>query len=137
MFGRSTVLPLSYVENCSDAFVEATMQEKARGETFNVVDDEQVTAWRYTQEYLRHAGDRDRTLMVPVPYPLALTVSRAGAAVGRRLFSDGGDLPDLFVPCRMEAQFKPLQFPNDKLRDTLGWRPRWSFAEGLRRSQGT
>lgn len=133
VFGRSTLLPITYVENCADAFVTATVQDSARGETFNVVDDEPVTTWRYTAEYLRRTGTPGR--LVAVPYPAALAASRVGAAVGRRLFAGGGDLPDLFVPARVEAQFKPLAFPNDRIH-ALGWRPRWSFDEALERSYG-
>lgn len=134
VFGRSTLLPLTYVENCADAFVAATVDGAAVGETFNVVDDEPVTARRYTTEYLRRTGTPGR--VVSVPYGSVLAISRLGSAVGARLFPDGGDLPDVLVPERLEALFKPLQFPNQKIRSGLGWSPRVSFEEALRRSYG-
>lgn len=134
VFGRRTLLPLTYVENCAEAFVEATLNDEARSETFNVIDDAPITAWRYTREYLQRAAQPGH--VISVPFPLALGISRLGAAVGRRLFAGGGDLPNLFVPGKLEAQFKPLRFPNDKIRERLGWRPRWSFEEGLQRSHG-
>ena len=133
VFGRSTLIPITHVENCADAFVDATVKDGALHETFNVVDGEPITTWRYTDEYLRRTGTPGRLLSVP--YPAALAVSRLGAAVGRRIFGAGNDLPDLFVPARVEAQFKPLSFPNDKIR-ALGWRPRWRFEEALERSYG-
>lgn len=131
VLGRSTLLPLTYVENCADAFVAATA-DRGVGETFNVVDDEQVTALRYTREYVRRTGAPGR--VVSVPYGLTLRSSRFAAAVGARLFADGGEPPDVLVPERLEAQFKPLRFPNDKIHMQLGWRSRVSFEEALDRA---
>lgn len=132
VFGHSTVLPLCYVENCAEAFVAATVDDAAAGDTFNVVDDEPVTARRYTAEYLERTGAPGR--LVCMPYRLALAVSRLGSAVGARLFGDGAELPDVLMPARFEAQFKPLEFPNDKIRTRLGWRPHVRFAEALERT---
>lgn len=132
VFGRSTLLPLTYVENCADAFVAAGVEEGAAGETFNVVDDDPVTARRYTVEYLRRTGSSGR--VVWMPYGLALAASRLASAAAARLFPEGGELPDVLVPERLEAQFKPLEFPNDKIRSELGWAPRVGFEEALARS---
>lgn len=134
VFGRSTLLPVTYVENCADAFVAATVDGTAASETFNVVDDDPVTAKRYTMEYLRRTGSPGR--VVCVPYSVGFRVSRAGATVGGRLFPDGGDLPDVLVPERFEAQFKPLQFPNTGIKTRLGWIPRIPFDEALLRAYG-
>ncbi len=133
VFGRSTLLPITHVENCAEAFVEATLGEAARNETFNVVDDDLVTSWRYAKEYLQGTGTQGR--VTAVPYHSALAVSRLGAAVGMGLFGGSADLPDLFVPERFEAQFKPLRFPNERIRG-LGWRQRWSFEQALERTYG-
>jgi UDP-glucose 4-epimerase len=134
VLGRSTALPLTYVENCAEAFVAAAEAREAAGETFNVVDDERVTAWRYTAEYLARTGTGGR--LVSVPYPLALGASRLAATLASRVLADGGDLPDILVPERLEAQFKPLEFPNAKARSQLGWTPRVGFDEALARSYG-
>lgn len=134
VFGRSTLLPLTYVENCAEAFVAATVDDAAAGETFNVIDDELVTARRYTAEYVRRTGASGP--LVSLPYGLALALSRLGSALGVRVFGEGADLPDVLVPARFEAQFKPLEFPNDKIRARLGWRPRLDFAQALERAYG-
>lgn len=134
VFGRDTALPLTYVENCAEAFVEAALARRVAEPTYNVVDDERVTSRRYTREYLDRTGSREGLLAVP--YPLALSVSRLGNRVGRRMFPPGRGLPDNFIPRRMEAQFKPLEFPNDRARDVLGWRPRVAFAEALEAAYG-
>jgi UDP-glucose 4-epimerase len=132
VFGRSTLLPLTYVENCADAFVEATVNRNARDETLNVVDGEQITAWRYTREYLERT--RSGATCVAVPYAVGWRVSQLADAIARRVFDAGGNLPDVLVPSRFAAQYKPLEFPNDKIRELLGWKPRLTFEEALERA---
>jgi nucleoside-diphosphate-sugar epimerase len=132
VFGRRTLLPLTYVENCADAFAEAVVSKAARGETLNVVDGQGVTAYRYTREYLARTGCGRRPIVVP--YRAALGVSRLASALASRVLPGGGNLPDVLVPERFEAQFKPLEFPNDRIVRVLGWAPRVTFGEALERS---
>lgn len=134
VFGRSTLLPLTYVENCAEAFVAATVGRGAKGQTFNVVDDEPITTRRYTVEYLRGGGARGRVICVP--FGVALAASRLGSIAGTRLFGQNSDLPDVLVPERFEAQFKPLRFPNTRIKSGLGWSPAIGFEDALVRTYG-
>jgi nucleoside-diphosphate-sugar epimerase len=141
VFGPRTRLPLTFVENCADCFVEATTNPRAIGETFNVVDGDEVRVWRYLGEYLRRgaggegAGGRGG-YRVPLPYSLAFALVRLAHRGGRWVFGPEVRLPGLFVPCRFEARFKPLRFSDQKLRAVLGWQPPLSFEECLRRTYG-
>jgi len=121
VFGPSTRLALSHVDNCAHAFAEATEDPKAIGETFNVVDDEGLTIWEYLEDYLRGAGER--RFRVPIPYGLAMTGVRLARWTSKALFRGKGKLPSILVPCRFEARFKPLHFTNRKAREVLGWTP--------------
>jgi nucleoside-diphosphate-sugar epimerase len=132
VFGALTRLPLTHVENCADCFAHAVENPRAVGETFNVVDSDDVRAWRYAREYLRRAGTR--RILLPVPFCVAMTVVRLAHLCSKRMFRGKGKLPSILVPCRFEARFKPLRFPNQKVRDVLGWTPRLSFEECLDRS---
>ena len=91
-----------------------------------------MSVWRYAGEYHRRMGVRRRR--VPVPYWLGMLGTRLIQRTSKVIFRGKGKLPSLFVPCRFEARFKPLRFPNDKLRSVLGWTPRLSFEECLRRT---
>jgi nucleoside-diphosphate-sugar epimerase len=134
VFGPSTRLPLTHVDNCAHAFAEATEDPRAVGETFNVVDDEGPTTWGYLGEYLRETGQPGHRL--PIPYGLAFAVVRLARWTSRRLFRGKGKLPSILVPCRFEARFKPLRFGNRKLREVLGWSPPLDRAERSRRTYG-
>jgi UDP-glucose 4-epimerase len=130
IFGGSTRIPLTHVVNCAHLLATATEDPRAIGETFNVVDDDEVRVWGYLGEFLRRSGVGG--VRVPVPYAMAMTGVRLAQWSSRWLFRGKGNLPSLLVPCRFEARFKPLRFSNRKAREVLGWRPPQSFLDCLR-----
>jgi 2-alkyl-3-oxoalkanoate reductase len=132
VFGPSTRLPLTYVENCADCFAQAVENPKAVGETFNVVDGHDVGTWRYLGEFIRRTGANEHR--IPVPYVMAVTGARLADWINRRIFQGKVKLPGLLVPCRFQARFKPVQFSTRKLRDRLGWHPPFDFIQCLQRS---
>jgi nucleoside-diphosphate-sugar epimerase len=132
IFGGSTRIPLTHVVNCADLLVTATEDSRAIGETFNVVDDDEVRVWGYLGEYLRRSSAGG--IRVPVPYRMAMAVVRLARWSSRMLFRGKGKLPSLLVPCRFEARFKPLRFSNRKAREVLGWQAPRSFPDCLRLS---
>jgi UDP-glucose 4-epimerase len=131
VFGGERELPISYVENCAECLAIAIDHPAAVGETFNVVDDERASAWRYMGEALRRMGAPGRRIYVP--YWLGMTVARLASGFGRLIFGRTAKLPGLLVPIRFRARFRPLQFTNRKAIALLGWRPRWSFEEAWQR----
>src|SRR5262249_2884565 len=46
VIGPLTRIPMTHVENCADVFALAAIDGRARGETFNIVDDYGVRIWR-------------------------------------------------------------------------------------------
>ena len=134
VFGPGTLIPLTHVENCAKAFALAAEDPGAVGETFNVVDDDDVRVWRYLGDHLRKSGHGG--LRLPIPYFLAMAGVRLSNFMSKSIFRGKGKLPSLLVPCRFEARFKPLKFTNRKLRETLGWQPSLSYEEGLVRTYG-
>jgi UDP-glucose 4-epimerase len=130
VFGGSTRIPLTHAVNCAHLLATATEEPRAIGETFNVVDDDDVRVWGYLGEYLRRSGVRG--IRVSIPYSLAMAGVRLAKWSSRRLFRGKGKLPSLLVPCRFEARFKPLRFSNRKAREVLGWQPPRSYPDCLR-----
>jgi nucleoside-diphosphate-sugar epimerase len=125
--GGKNLLPLTYVESCADAIALAGMSAAADGQTYNVVDDEQVTAKQFLKRFQREV----RPLKVlPVPYLALQLGSRLVVAYHRW---SKGQLPAVFTPYKTAASWKPTRFTNEKLK-TLGWKPLISTEEGLRRS---
>ena len=103
--------------------------------TFNVIDGDHVRVWRYVREYARGTGQPG--LPVPVPYRLALGVAELASLVNRTLMGGNRRLPSLLTPRRLESQFKPLRFSNQKLHDVLGWTPPLTFEECVKLTYGS
>lgn len=129
LFGPLTRLPLSHVANCADCLVAAVENPAASGETFNIIDGDDIRVWRYAREYARRTGQRG--FFLPVPYRVGLGVAQLAALTSRTLFGSKGKLPSLLTPRRFESQFKPIRFSNRRVRQVLNWKPRKSFDECL------
>jgi UDP-glucose 4-epimerase len=130
--GPMTKIPLTHVENCAACFANAVETPNQAAETFNVVDDEDVRVWPYLGNYLRHSGVGG--WRVPVPYVMMKAFVQLAHATSKAIFRGKGKLPSLLVPRRFTARFKPLSFSNQKAREQLGWRPKLSYSEALRRT---
>lgn len=132
VFGPRTRIPLTHVEACAAGFVLAAENPRAIGETFNLVDDDEVRVWGYLGDYLKHRGVRE--WRVPIPYFAALAGVRLAHATSKWVFRGKGKLPGLLIPCRFEARFKPLRYSNQKARNLLGWESVRSHADRLERT---
>ncbi len=127
-------LPVTHVENCAACFVEVMENPKALGHTFNVVDGEGASAWKYMGEYI---GRSPRVgVRIPVPYSLAAALVRVAYSASTLVLGRDARLPGMMIPSRFEARFKPLEYGDWKLRRVLGWRPPLSFDECLDRTYG-
>lgn len=131
VFGPLTWLPLTYVENCADCFVQALENPLAIGETFNVVDGHEISAWYYLGQYIRLSGRRE--YRIPIPYDVAMTISHLADLINQRILNGKLKLPGLLIPCRFQSRFKPVRFSTRKLQEMLEWHPPLNFAQCLRR----
>lgn len=116
-------LRLTHVENCAAAFADAA-EKKADG-TFNIVDDEQVSAWRYAGRLPGHA------IRLPVPYSAGLATAYLAKLTSRILFPPkGGKLPGILIPGHYRARFKPFRYDTRNAKTVLGWKCRPFFETG-------
>jgi nucleoside-diphosphate-sugar epimerase len=116
-------LRLSHVENCAAAFADAA-ERKLNG-TFNIVDDEQVSAWRYAERLPGH------TVRIPVPYVAGLAIAYLAKLTSRILFPPkGGKLPGILIPKHFRARFKPFKYDTSKAKEILGWKCKPFFESG-------
>lgn len=124
--GPFTRLPLTHVDNCAAAFADAA--EKGAEGTFNIVDDERISAWQYTSRLL---GNPSNTLRFALPYTAGLVIAYMAQLTSRILFPPkGGKLPEILVPRRYRAVFRPLYFDNHRAKEILGWKCKKLFANG-------
>ena len=74
----------------------------------------------------------------PVIVPVAWTVMRSLAAMAvltnKLLLGGRAKVPGIFIPARLHARCKPLRFDNARIKQALGWWPRYSLEEALDRS---
>ena len=125
--------PLTYVENCADAFVTVAGDTRALGRTYNVIDGDLLNSWELLQQHLR--GTDASGWCIPIPYRLAHAGTKAAQIISRAIFREhGGKLPSILVPRRFEARFKPLTFEASDLQLQLGWKPPVSMSEALERA---
>jgi len=134
MFGPFSRLPLSHVVNCADCLVAAVERPAAVGETFNVIDGDDIRVWRYVHEYAKRTGQRG--CLVPLPYRFGFGLAHLALFVSRTLFGKKGQLPSLLMPRRFESQFKPIRFSNRKLKEKLQWIPPLAFDACLNETYG-
>ena len=132
MFGPFSRLPLTHVVNCADCLVAAIEKRESKGQTFNVIDNDQIRVWRYVREYAKRSHQNG--IMIPVPYRLGMALANVAVLVSRILYGKKGKLPSLLTPRRFEAQFKPVRFSSDKLMSVLGWSPPLGFEECLKQT---
>lgn len=119
-------LRLTHVKNCAAAFVEAA--EKRVTGTFNIIDDEEVSAWRYVGRLL----DADRgAIRLPMPYFLGLAIAHLATFTSRVLFPpSGGKLPGLLRPAHYRARFRPMRYDIRRAKQGLGWKSEPLFETG-------
>ena len=129
VIGPFTRIPMTHVDNCADLFALATVDPRAIGQTFNVVDDGGQRVWSFLGDYLK--GMKETGFRVPVPYSLTYF---GVDLLYRRLFNRNNKLPQILIPCRLESRLKPLTYTNRRAADVLGWHPPVSYAECLRRT---
>ena len=134
MYGPFTRLPLTHVANCADCLVASLEREAAVGETFNVIDGDDIRVWRYVHEFKNRTSAHG--LLVPLPYRFGLGLAYLAFFTSRTLFGKKGQLPSLLTPRRFESQFKPIRFSTKKLKERLTWLPPLTFDACLNETYG-
>jgi nucleoside-diphosphate-sugar epimerase len=125
--GGSNPLPLTYVDNCAEAIALAGLTQGIDGEVFNVVDDDLPSSRQFLRLY-KGKVKRFKSLYVPhaVSYGLCCLWERYSS------WSEG-QLPPAFNRRRWRAFWKKTRYSNEKLKTRVGWKPKVSTTEGLRR----
>lgn len=132
-FSPDAVLPLTYVENCADAFAVAAQRGEQDAEDreliANVVDGDGPTRRAYLTAVRGLSGGGGRG--VNVPY----AVGRTAAALLGPLAKLGLPVPGSLRPRRLEAYHRPVRVSGERGKEMLGWEPRYRFEEALARCE--
>ncbi len=125
--GGSNKIPFTYVDNCAEAIVLAGLVEGVDGEAFNVVDDNLPSSRQFLRFYKKNAKCFNS---IYVPHALSYALCYLWEKYSE--WSEG-QLPLVFNRKRWHAEWKNTRYSNRKLKTKLGWFPKISTAEGLRR----
>jgi nucleoside-diphosphate-sugar epimerase len=125
--GGSNRIPLTYIDNCSDAIVLAGVTPGVEGEVFNIVDDDLPSSRQLLRQYKRNVK---RFRSIYIPRPLGYSLCRAWEKYSK--WSEE-QLPPVFNRRRWNSEWKKTSYSNEKLKSRLGWTPRVSMQEALSR----
>lgn len=125
--GGTNKIPFTYVDNCADAIVLAGIKKDVDGKIFNIVDDNLPRSKDFLKMYQKEVK-HFRSIYIPyrVFYFLCYIWEK---------YSKWSEwqLPPVFNRRRCATDWKGNRYSNQKLKDLLGWKPRVSFEEGLKR----
>jgi len=125
--GGSNTIPFTYVDNCADAIALAGLKKGIEGEVFNVVDDDLPSSREFLRLYKKNVR---KFKSLYVPHVLSYAFCFLWEQYSR--WSEG-QLPPVFNRKHWHAYWKKTRYSNEKLKRRVGWRPKVSMAEGLRR----
>jgi nucleoside-diphosphate-sugar epimerase len=127
--GGRAVAGLVHVENVVDAVMLA-LGDKAAGETFNVTDGLDVTWKRFLADIAAGLGCAPPRWSIPykVAGPLAATLEHGYRAVHSLT---GFTSPALLSRQAVNVLGCDQDFSSLRIRETLGWEPRVTYAAGL------
>ena len=117
-----------YVGNLVDAMFLAAEEPKAIGQVFNLTDGEAVSKRRFIEALADGVG-----VPRPRPLPLPLWAARPLARwMEARALRKGATEAPVLTQARVKFLGLNLDFSIEKARRELGYRPRFSFDEGMR-----
>ncbi|QDS96083.1 3 beta-hydroxysteroid dehydrogenase/Delta 5--_4-isomerase [Roseimaritima multifibrata] len=125
-------LPLTYVENAATAIIKAAERKESGGTTLNLIDSPGESGRAYLTAQRRAASAPQ--FIIPLPYFIGISAARLAKFGSWLFFGKDGKLPGILIASRFEARFKPLRFPNDRIRQTLNWAPAVTFEAALRKA---
>jgi nucleoside-diphosphate-sugar epimerase len=125
--GGGNLIPFTYVDNCADAIALAGLKPGVDGEVFNIVDDDLPSSRKFLRLYKRNV--RNFT-SIYVPHAVSYLFCRLWEQYSTW---SHGQLPPVFNRRKWHVEMKQTRYCNDKLKKRLGWAPKVSMDEGLRR----
>jgi 2-alkyl-3-oxoalkanoate reductase len=131
LVGGRNLMPLSYVENTAALLAECTVNPCAADETFNAVDPQPPSQYRYLRHWRR--SQPERVWVIPLPLTVYDAIAAAYELAGR---VSGGRVspPGLLARYPMMPNLRSYRYGTDRAAAVLGWRPPVTRAQAFARS---
>ncbi|WP_414623476.1 NAD-dependent epimerase/dehydratase family protein [Calothrix sp. CCY 0018] len=130
--GGNAQLPLTYVENCATAIVNACVRFEAIGKTLNIVDNDLPSSKVYADKIIKLLPRQPST--IGIDWTAMRLLSRSAWLFNNVLLFGKMKLPGILVPAKLEARFKPFRYSNENAQQILDWQPLYSLDQALKRS---
>lgn len=125
--GGGNHIPFTYVDNCADAIALAGLRPGVDREVFNIVDDDLPSSRTFLRLYKQNVR---RFTSLYVPHAISYVFCGMWEKYSTWSY---GQLPPVFNRRRWHVEMKRTTYSNKKLKMRLGWAPRVSMDEGLKR----
>jgi nucleoside-diphosphate-sugar epimerase len=125
--GGSNRIPFTYIDNCAEAIVLAGVKKGVDGKAFNIVDDNLPTSGEYLNQYKKNVG---HVKSIYIPYWLFHAFSNVWQKYSKW---SNEQLPPAFNTRKCAALWKGNRYPNTYLKNEVGWEPRVSLEEGMKK----
>lgn len=129
--GGRQFLPYTYVSNCAEAVKLAGLTPNIEGKIINIIDDELPVGKQLLREY-RYHGNRIKALFLPLFLVHSLWATYAAYC----RFSQE-QLPPVLDTYKSKAMWKRLSYSNASAHKLLGWKPKISLNEGIKKTLAT
>ncbi len=115
--GGNAKIPYVHVKNCALAVALSTIDDKANGQVYNLVDETPTQ-----KEFIRLYEKLYQKIPKKITIPLGLYL--LGCKVFERIHKlSKGNFPNIFSHYRAKTMYTPFNFSNEKLKAELGWQP--------------
>jgi len=115
--GGNNQLPLTYIDNCAEAIVQAGIKKGIDGECFNIVDDNLPTCKEFLKMY-KEKVNKFYSLYLPYKFFYYFCCFWEYYSTWSK-----GQLQPVFNKRRCIANWKKIFFSNKKIKEKLGWSP--------------
>jgi nucleoside-diphosphate-sugar epimerase len=132
LVGGRTILPITYVENCAQAVILSAEKDEAIGQTYNIVDDDLPTHRQYLTALNKHRTPQMKSL--PMPWLVMRYLAALALGVNKMLLGRRAKVPSILRPAALHARCKPATYTNKRIKDTLGWSPKYTLEDAMKRS---
>jgi len=123
--GGRNKIPLSYIDNCAEAIVLASIKKGVNGQIFNIVDDNLPSSRKFLKMYKKNVGHFNS---IYIPYSAFYIFCYFWEQYSKW---SNGQLPPAFNRKRCSAVWKGNEYSNQKLKNLLGWKPKVSIDKAL------
>jgi nucleoside-diphosphate-sugar epimerase len=121
----TNTLPLTYIGNMVDAMIQASMNENAIGQVYNLVDDAEISVIDYIEKFI--GATQSSARIIPTPYFLPYLATCAYEVASRIGLVKQANTSR----SRFKWKHAPVVFGNGKVKEQLGWRPAISLQDGI------